>query len=110
MEKICAIKLLTQLCFTDQIADEVDKDDDLKKYTKQLSLNAKYHRLRKCSQTLLWWLENRSKSERKDYVYISHHPNRDTRRICSRIKQKLEKHGIRSMTAEQLNENRFSIL
>lgn len=109
VEKTCALKLLTQLCFDDRIGDTLAKDADLHKYMRQLSLNAKHHRLRECAQTLLFWLESRSSAAapRKEYVFISHHPSKTAKRVCNRLRIKLAKRGILALSTQHLNENGY---
>ena len=109
LEKTYALRLLTQLCFEDELAEVISSDLDFHNYARQLSLNAKHHRLRKCAQTLLWWLDNRRRHlvAPNEFVYLSHYHGKLSRRMCARIRVRLEKSGVRVLMAEQINENRF---
>lgn len=102
-EKVSALKLLTQLCYFESICEKISLDDNLRKQLRYISLNSKYLRVRKSAQTLLWWLDNRHKEPRTNFVYLSF--NVDKKKICSKIRYKLEKNAIRVATAEESNEH-----
>jgi hypothetical protein len=108
IEKRRAIRLLSQLCFDEEILDVVKKDTELNDYLKELSENKenKVHKdvVKACKETR-WILTELNEEEKEpekietktptteQHIMISY--NRMSREICLKIKDDLEKLGLK---------------
>jgi hypothetical protein len=99
-EKLFSLKLLAQLCFCDEIAEEVKKDTELHKFIRYVAkIKADSKRdLAKICQTILWSLTHKLTDLNYDKnIFIS--INQTKSDICSRLKQELEKENFKVFTS-----------
>lgn len=109
IEVAYALKMLWQLCFDERVANDVRNDQTLIEKIKQLAQPPMSKHVIKNSEGILWLLEHKSKpqassvknkvsEERKlssqddKHIMISY--NRETRDMCLKIKQELEKENF----------------
>ena len=96
IEKTCALRLLAQLCFNEDIGHDVLADVKLCKYLQEIVDNHKNKDLKKVAQIILWSL-NQHKLKHKHHtnrnVFISY--NSSTKGICLKVKEGLEKNGFK---------------
>lgn len=88
-----SLRLLAQLCFNEEIAEQVTTDSDLCNYLQDLIQQNRNKDLKRVSQIILWSINTDSKDPNKNKrVYLSSSPS--SRSFCEKIKIELEKHDI----------------
>lgn len=109
IEKEYSLKLMYQLCFDDQIINDLLKDSPFLAYLTNLSINTdkKHSRLIKNCTCIIWMLNKKTKLDdihletshkskqaiKQRHIMISY--NRESRDICMSIKTELEKLGYK---------------
>lgn len=89
LEKILALRLLAQLCFTESLARLVLADEDFCSYLQDQCQSSTNKDLKKVAQIILFSLEAKFKATNKmKNVCISFHSS--TKEVCERIRDELE--------------------
>lgn len=94
VEKQYALQLLSQLAFNNQVNGEINSDQQLIKYVRELveKNEFSYKKLQKTCVEFLWILQNnttKTKNAIKGHIMISY--NTASRDVCLKIKSELEK-------------------
>ena len=93
IEKTCALRLLSQLCFNQDIARFVAEDVEMFEFLEEIYQNHKNKDLKKITQIIIWTLnQQKMKKLEPKTVFISH--NSSTRDLCLKIRDELEKNGF----------------
>jgi hypothetical protein len=94
-----ALKLLWQLCFDDRVADDVNKDGQLMEKIRECSKSVESESLVKNSNGIIWLINKKfSQNQIKaltDNKHIMISYNRESRDLCLKIKEDLEKHNFK---------------
>lgn len=100
IEKFYSLKLLAQLCFCDEIAQEVKNDTELYKfirYVAKIKANSKKDLVKTC-QLILWSLTHKSTEVNYNKnIFISIESTKSE--ICSKLKLELEKENFKVFTS-----------